>query len=179
VPWFTRSAAQQLKCLTAIDEYTREALVIDVAGSIRSGRVIEVLAQLISIHGAPRALRSDNGPEFVSLANLRWLSTAGIDCVLSDPGKPWQNGTDGSFNGKLRDECSSIEWFRNRHEAAPMIETRRRHSQRGPAALEPRLLDPNRSGRARDDERSCGSRTLADRSHGADRRRSRSDRGTS
>jgi putative transposase len=29
---------QQLKCLTVIDEYTRECLAIDVAGSIRSGR---------------------------------------------------------------------------------------------------------------------------------------------
>lgn len=34
---------QQLKCLTVIDEFTRECLAIDVAGSIRSGRVIEVL----------------------------------------------------------------------------------------------------------------------------------------
>jgi transposase InsO family protein len=93
---------QQLKCLTVIDEYTREALAIDVAGSIRSTRVIEVLTQLISLHGAPRALKSDNGPEFVSLAILRWLTTAGIDCVLSDPGKPWQNGTDESFNGTPR-----------------------------------------------------------------------------
>jgi putative transposase len=56
---------QQLKCLTVIDEYTREALAIDVAGSIRSARMIEVLAKLISIHGAPRALKSDNGPKFV------------------------------------------------------------------------------------------------------------------
>ncbi len=46
---------QQLKCLTVIDEYTREALAIDVAGSIRSDRVIEVLTRLISVHG-PRAL---------------------------------------------------------------------------------------------------------------------------
>jgi len=118
---------QQLKCLTVIDEYTREALAIDVAGSIRSGRVIEVLTRLISVHGAPRALRSDNGPEFVSLAILRWLTANGIDCVLSDPGKPWQNGTDESFNGKLRDECLSLEWFRTRHEAIPIIETWRRH----------------------------------------------------
>lgn len=59
---------QQLKCLTVIDEYTRECLAIDVAGSIRSARVIEVLSQLISLHGAPRYLRSDNGPEFVSHA---------------------------------------------------------------------------------------------------------------
>ena len=53
---------QQLKCLTVIDEYTRECLAIDVAGSIRSGRVIETLAKLVSVHGAPRYLRSDNGP---------------------------------------------------------------------------------------------------------------------
>jgi len=60
-----------LKCLTVIDEYTREALAIDVAGSIRSARVIEVLTRLVSLHGAPHALKSDNGPEFVSRAILR------------------------------------------------------------------------------------------------------------
>ena len=58
--------ASTLKCLTVIDEFTRECLAIDVAGGIRSGRVIEVLAQLVSVHGAPRYLRSDNGPEFVA-----------------------------------------------------------------------------------------------------------------
>jgi putative transposase len=57
----TCANGQQLKCLTVIDEWTREALAIDVAGGIRSGRVIEVLTQLVSVHGAPRYLRSDNG----------------------------------------------------------------------------------------------------------------------
>ncbi len=50
---------QQLKCLTVIDEFTRECLAIDVAGSIRSNRVIEVLSKLVSVHGAPAYLRSD------------------------------------------------------------------------------------------------------------------------
>jgi putative transposase len=77
---------QTLKCLTVIDEFTRESLAIDVAGSIRSGRVIEVLSRLVSAHGAPRYLRSDNGPEFVSRAILRWLHTADIDTALNDPG---------------------------------------------------------------------------------------------
>lgn len=40
---------QQLKCLTIIDEYIRECLAIDVAGSIRSRRVIDVLAGLIAL----------------------------------------------------------------------------------------------------------------------------------
>lgn len=118
---------QQIKCLTVIDEFTRECLAIDVAGSIRSARVIEVLARLISEHGAPRYLRSDNGPEFVSQAILEWLAKAHIDTVLNDPGKPWQNGADESFNGKLRDECLSLEWFRSREEARVVIETWRRH----------------------------------------------------
>ena len=118
---------QQLKCLTVIDEWTRESLDIDVQGSIRSGRVIEVLSRLISLHGAPRFLRSDNGPEFVSRAVLTWLLEAGISTALSDPGKPWQNGSDESFNGKFRDECLSMEWFRTRAEAKVVIEQWRQH----------------------------------------------------
>jgi putative transposase len=117
---------QILKCLTVIDEYTRECLAIDVAGSIRSDRVIEVLAKLVSVRGAPRHLRSDNGPEFVSRAILRWLAGTGIETALIDPGKPWQNGAAESFNGKLRDECLSMQWFKNRVDASLLIESWRR-----------------------------------------------------
>jgi putative transposase len=117
---------QQLKCLTVIDEYTRECLAIDVAGSIRSARVIEVLSKLVSTHGAPRYLRSDNGPEFVSRAVLRWLTESNIDSAHIDPGKPWQNGSNESFNGKFRDECLSMQWFKNRIDAKILIEQFRR-----------------------------------------------------
>lgn len=115
---------QQLKCL---DEFTREALAIDVAGSIRSARVREVLAKLISVHGAPRYLRSDNGSEFLSRAILKWLAQEKIETALIEPGKPWQNGTNESFNGKFRDERPSMEWFRNRVDAKIVIESWRRH----------------------------------------------------
>jgi len=118
---------QQLKCLTVLDEYSRECLAIDVAGSIRSHRVIEILAQLISVHGAPRYIRSDNGPEFVARAILRWLGQANIETAYIDPGKPWQNAAGESFNGKFRDECLSLEWFRNRIDAKIVIEDWRRH----------------------------------------------------
>ncbi len=118
---------QTLKCLTIIDEWTRECLAIDVAGGIRSTRVIEVLAQLVSVHGAPQYLRSDNGAEFVAGAILRWLHDAQIETALIDPGKPWQNGADESFNGKLRDEYLSLQWFRNRVDARVGIEQWRRH----------------------------------------------------
>jgi len=112
---------QQLKCLTVIDEFTRECLAIDVAGSLRSGRVIEVLSKLISVRGAPKYLRSDNGPEFVSRAVLQWLQEAGIETAPIDPGKPWQNGSNESFNGKFRDECLGMQWFQNRIDAKVVI----------------------------------------------------------
>jgi putative transposase len=118
---------QKLKCLTVIDEFTRECLAIDVAGSIRSARVIDVLSRLISARGAPALLRSDNGPEFVSKAILEWLAEAKIDAALIDPGKPWQNADNESFNGKFRDECLNMEWFRSRTEARVLIEIWRRH----------------------------------------------------
>jgi putative transposase len=76
---------------------------------------------------APLYLRSDNGPEFVSRALLSWIVGQGIETALIDPGKPWQNGATESFNGKFRDECLSLEWFRSRAEAKVVIETWRRH----------------------------------------------------
>ena len=84
----TCADGRALKCLTIVDEFTRECLAIDVAGSIRSGRVIDVLGQLVSLHGAPRYLRSDHGPECIATALLRWLQTAKIDTAFIDPGKP-------------------------------------------------------------------------------------------
>lgn len=80
-----------------------------MVGSVRSARVIEFLSRLISLYGAPRYLRSDYGPEFVSRAILKWAAQNGMDMALSDPGKPLQNGADERFNRKLRDECVSLE----------------------------------------------------------------------
>jgi putative transposase len=118
---------QRLKCLTVTDEFTKEGLAIDIDARIRSARVIEVLSRLVSERGAPAFLRSDNGPEFVSRALLRWVTAQGIETALIDPGKPWQNGVGESFNGKFRDECLSLEWFRSRAEAKVVIESWRRH----------------------------------------------------
>jgi putative transposase len=72
-------------------------------------------------------LRSDNGPEFISVAWLKWAVDQRIESVRIDPGKPWQNGTTESFNGKFRDECLAMEWFRHRIEARVVIKDRWRH----------------------------------------------------
>ena len=57
---------------------------------------------------------------------MRWVANQGLEVALIDPGKPWQNGMAESFNGKFRDECLSMEWFRSRTEAKVVIEDWRR-----------------------------------------------------
>ena len=140
----TSATGQQIKCLTVVDEWTREALAIDVAGSIRAGRVIDVLARLVSDRGAPRYLRSDNGPEFVSSAILRWTTAEGIETVHIAPGKPWQNGTDESFNGPLPRGMpqhgvvpDAARGCGDHRDVAAAL-------QRGPTPLKPRLFDTDR-----------------------------------
>lgn len=82
----------------------------------------------VHIAGSIRAVNkySNNGPEFVSKALLRWMANQGLEVALIDPGKPWQNGMIESCNGKFRDECLSTEWFRSRTEAKVIIEDWRR-----------------------------------------------------
>lgn len=118
---------EKLKCLTVIDEFTRESLAIEVRGSIKASNVIQVLSRLIAERGTPTFLRSDNGPEFVATALQDWLRNAGVEAAYIPPGSPWKNGVNESFNGRFRDECLNQEAFSSRSEAAVIIEMFRKH----------------------------------------------------
>ena len=118
----TCANGQKLKILTVVDEWSRECLAVEVEGRMTARRVITVLQRLIEQHGPPTFIRSDNGPEFVAKAVKSWLAQQGIQTAYIEAGKPWQNGTNESFNGKLRDECLNLEWFRHRLEAQVVIE---------------------------------------------------------
>jgi len=72
-------------------------------------------------------ISTNNGPEFVATQLLERVLQNKLETVLIEPGKPWQNGVTESFNGKFRDECLSMEWFRNRLEARVIIEDWRQH----------------------------------------------------
>ncbi len=101
-----------LKLLTVLDEHTRECLAIVVARKIRSHDVLEVLADLFVRHGPPEYLRSDNGPEECTAKLVgRWLGRVGVETLFIEPGSPWENGYNESFNGKLRDELLNGEIF--------------------------------------------------------------------
>ena len=115
-----------LKLLTVLDEHTRECLAIVVARKIRSHDVLEVLADLFVRHGPPEYLRSDNGPEFSAKLVRRWLGRVGVEMLFIEPGSPWENGYNESFNGKLRDELLNGEIFYSLAEAAVLVEQWRR-----------------------------------------------------
>lgn len=122
--WAARSG--QFKCLTVVDEYTKECLALVAARSLPAAEVLRVLGQLVSRYGPPRYLRSDNGPEFIARRVRRWLARSGIATAYSDPGKPWQNGVGESFHSRLRDECLDREWFHSLAEARVLLEQYRR-----------------------------------------------------
>ena len=117
----------KLKILAVVDEYTRECLALEVASSIRANHLIDTLSRLMTLHGRPKFLRSDNGPEFTAKAVIKWLTEHQVGPAFIKPGSPWQNAYIESFNGKFRDECLSREWFASRKEAQIIIEQWRHH----------------------------------------------------
>ena len=139
-----------LKLLTVLDEYTRECVAIKVARKIRAHDVLEVLAELFAHHGPPEHLRSDNGPEFTAKPVRRWLGRLGVQTLYIEPGSPWENGYNESFNGKLRDEFLNGEIFYTLPEAVVLVEQWRRlyntvrpHSAWGGQPPAPETIKPS------------------------------------
>ena len=142
------------RMLTVIDEFTRECLAIEVARRLRHDDVLACLTELFTKHGPPGHIRSDNGSEFTATAVREWLPRVGVKTLYIEPGSPWENGYNESFNGKLRDELLNGEIFYTLKEAQVLIEQWRRHyntirphSSLGyrppaPQTIKPRRADP-------------------------------------
>ena len=106
---------------------SRESLGTVVRRKFTSLDVIEVLSELFITRGLPKHIRSDNGPEFTSRAIRQWLTNLEVGPLFIEPGSPWENGYNESFNGKLRDELLNGEIFYTLKEATIMIERWRVH----------------------------------------------------
>jgi putative transposase len=123
----------KLRMLTILDEYTRECLTIQVARSISSRQVIQLLEWLFLVRGAPSYLRSDNGPEFIAFALQQWLRDHHCHTLYIKPGSPWENPFIESFNGTFRAECLNRWLFANGQEAQLVIEQwRQAYNQQRP-----------------------------------------------
>lgn len=110
------------RLLNVVDDFSREALAMDVAQSITGERVVRVLDQVVEERGKPSVIVVDNSPEFTSRALDAWAYGQGIQLHFIQPGKPVQNCFVESFNGKAREECLNEHWFIDLVDARSKIE---------------------------------------------------------
>lgn len=143
---------RSFRMLTIIDEYSRECLGMVTKRKLKSGDVLEALENLFIDRGMPDHIRSDNGSEFTAIAVREWLEKMEVKPTYIEPGSPWENGYNESFNGKLRDELLDREIFTTLHEAQVLIErwrvhynTKRPHSSLGYKPPAPQTILPTPS----------------------------------
>ena len=129
---------RRLRCLTIVDDCTRECVAIEVDTSITGTRVQAVLERVADTRGLPKSITVDHGPEFEGQVLDTWAYRANVRLSFIRPGKPNENAYIESFNGKFRDECLNEHWFISMAHARRIIEawrveynTERPHSSLG------------------------------------------------
>ncbi len=80
--------AAQSKCLTVADDFSHECVDIAVDWGISGEYVTRMLDRAALFRGYPKAVRTDNGPEFTSRAYMAWAQAHGIRHILIEPGRP-------------------------------------------------------------------------------------------
>lgn len=120
------ASGRRFRTLNVVDDYTREALAIEVDTSLGGERVKRVLEQLRQSGRRPEWIVIDNGPEFTGKALDQWAYEHSVRLEFITPGKPIENAYVESFNGKFRDECLNEQWFVSLADARERIEAWRR-----------------------------------------------------
>jgi len=122
------------RVLTLVDNVSRVSPDIEADFSLTGKRVTQVLDRAAALHGLPKALCIDNGPEFSGRELDAWAYRRGVTLCFSRPGKPTRppevasadNAFVESFNGRLRDECLNTHWLESIEEARAALETWRK-----------------------------------------------------
>ena len=82
------SDGRSFRAFNVIDDFNREGLGIEPDISLPALRVIRSLNQIIEWRGKPKAIRCDNGPEYISHALASWAKKHGIALMFIQPGNP-------------------------------------------------------------------------------------------
>ena len=117
---------RRIKCLTVVDDFTRECLDIAVDFGI-SGEY--VVARAGAHRAVPRPAEGDSHRPGTGVHQPGAGSLGlqpGVDLKLIAAGKPTQNAYIESFNGKFRDECLNDHYFSNLAHARALIADWRR-----------------------------------------------------
>ena len=105
------SDGRKCRLFNVIDDCNREALTIDVDFSLPAERVVRSLEQIIEWRGKPKAIRCDNGPEYISKTLADWVDKQGIELKFIQPGNPQQNAYIERFNRTVRYDWLCQELF--------------------------------------------------------------------
>jgi putative transposase len=93
------ATGRKLRVLTIVDTFSRFSPAIEPRFTFRGVDVVEVLERIGHQFGYPKAIRVDQGTEFVSRDLDLWAYHRGVTLDFS------------SFNGKFRAECLNAHWF--------------------------------------------------------------------
>ena len=121
---------RKLRVLTIIDTFSRFSPAIEPRFNFRGPDVVEILEEVGRQVGFPKAIRVDQGTEFVSRDLDLWAHQRGVTLDFSRPGKPTDNAFIESFNGKFRAECLNAHWFMSLYDARRKCEAWRRDYKR-------------------------------------------------
>jgi len=115
------AGGRRFRCLTLVDDCTRQCLALHVDTSIGGVVVADLLDALCDSAGTPSSITCDNGPEFTGKALHLWAQRRKVHLNHIQPGKPIQNAFIESFNGTFRDDCLNQHWFSSLEEARLLI----------------------------------------------------------
>jgi putative transposase len=116
------SNGRRFRILNVIDDYNREALVIEPQFSFPACNVIMILKELIREYGKPLKIRTDNGPEFISGQFEQWCESHHIELEHIPPGKPYRNGYVERFNRSFREQVLDAYLFEGLYQARNIFE---------------------------------------------------------
>jgi putative transposase len=107
----TLLSGRRFRVFNVLDDFSRQALHIEIDTSITSLRLVRIFERLRAEHGLPQVLRTDNGPEFLGESFTSWARSAGMAIQYIQPGKPNQNAFIERFNRTYRNELLDQHLF--------------------------------------------------------------------
>ena len=79
------ATGRRIKCLTCVDDFTKECLTITIAFGISGVQVTRILDSIALFRGYPATIRTDQGPEFTCRALDQWAFEHGVElCQRQD-----------------------------------------------------------------------------------------------
>ncbi len=121
------ATGRKIRVLTVIDTFSRFSPIVDPRFSYRAEDVVAALQVACAAVGTPKAIRVDQGSEFISRDLDLWAYANDVTLDFSRPGKPTDNAFIEAFNGRLRAECLNAHWFLTLADAREKLEAWRRY----------------------------------------------------